>query len=116
MRRKRCRLILFGAHITGQDRPRRIRLPSHGDGRLIRRSPLLRETRLPGGSDKDHWFWPSVCGNSYFRYPCLKNFFLKSSITNDPDAAKAHTTPSQAALSRETCFSSRQPSIRLMWI
>src|SRR5262249_25434994 len=27
-------------------------------------------------------FWPSVCGNSYFRYPCLKNFFLKSSITN----------------------------------
>src|SRR5262245_44789059 len=54
MRRKRCRLILFGAHIAGQDRPRRIRLPSHGDGRLIRRSPLLRETRLPGGSDKDH--------------------------------------------------------------
>src|SRR5215510_14709872 len=52
MRRKRCRLILFGAHIAGQDRPRRIRLPSHGDGRLIRRSPLLRETRCAADPTK----------------------------------------------------------------
>src|SRR5215475_13598818 len=43
-------------------------------------------------------FWPSLCGNSYFRYPCLKNFFFKSSITNDADSAKANTTPLSSGL------------------
>src|SRR5262249_32498718 len=53
MWRKRGRLILLAAHVASQDRPVRIRLPSHRDGRLIRQSSLLRKTRLPGGSDKD---------------------------------------------------------------
>jgi hypothetical protein len=36
---------------------------------------------------------PRRGGNSYFRYPCLKNFFFKSPITNDLEATKAYTTP-----------------------
>jgi hypothetical protein len=34
-------------------------------------------------------FCPWLCGNSYFRYPCLKNFFFKSPTVNDLDATKA---------------------------
>jgi len=33
--------------------------------------------------------WPWLCGNSYFRYPCLKNFFFKSPTTNDLEVTKA---------------------------
>ena len=33
-------------------------------------------------------FFPRLCGNSYFRYPCLKNVFFKSPITNDLESAK----------------------------
>jgi hypothetical protein len=35
------------------------------------------------------WFWPWLCGNWYFRYPCLKNFFHNCLITNDLKVAKA---------------------------
>lgn len=34
-------------------------------------------------------FCPWLCGNSYFRYPCLKNFFFKSPTTNDLEVTKA---------------------------
>jgi len=34
-------------------------------------------------------FWPRLCGNLYFRYPCLKNFFHNCPITNDLKFAKA---------------------------
>src|SRR5262249_30511979 len=53
MRRKRSRLVLLRAHVARQDGPGRIRLPSHRDGRQIRRYRLLRETWLHGGSHKD---------------------------------------------------------------
>ena len=75
---------------------------------------LWQETVIPIKHDKR--FCPWLCGNSYFRYPSLKNFFHKSPITNDLEVAKAYTTPFQAAFNRVTCFKSCQPSIRRMWI
>ncbi len=38
---------------------------------------------------KESWFWPWSCGNSYFRYPCLKKFFHTCLITNDLKVANA---------------------------
>jgi methionyl-tRNA formyltransferase len=32
--------------------------------------------------------WPDLCGNSYFRYPCLKNFFHNCLITNALEVTK----------------------------
>src|SRR5262249_38769906 len=63
VRRKRRGLILFRAHVAGQDRPRRIRLPLHRDRRLTRRSRLLGESGLRGGSDKDHCH--NRCANAH---------------------------------------------------
>jgi hypothetical protein len=45
------------------------------------------------------WFFPWFCGNSYFRYPCLKNFFFKGPTTNDLEVTKAYSTLFQAAFS-----------------
>src|SRR5262249_36519118 len=58
---------------------------------------------------------PRRSGNSYLRYPCLKNFFHNCLITNDLKATKARYPP-QAAFNSVTCFRSFHPSIRRRWI
>ena len=39
---------------------------------------LLKEQGLPVPR-----LWPDLCGNSFLRYPCLKNFFHNCLITHD---------------------------------
>jgi hypothetical protein len=51
---------------------------------------LLAPDKLPNAWEG---FWPRLCGNSFLRYPCLKNFFHNCLITNDLKAAKAWLPP-----------------------
>ena len=57
------------------------------------RAKLETDAQLKEDFEHRPRVFSQLCGNSYFRYPCLKNFFFKSPITNDLEATKAYTTP-----------------------
>src|SRR5918996_256812 len=71
---------------------------------MIEAADLHRGDQVLLLADTRSGFWPECGGNSFLRYPCLKNFIHNCLITNDLEITKANHMPVSSCFWRTKFF------------